>query len=566
MLVAFLISFFLSMQNQQDLSHNQNNSTTLVINADLVNCGNSPPIIKNNEVLLPMDIVKNYFDSNLFWDRRLQRAVITGRNKVIKMKLNSNSVLVNNKPVLCKMPAREIKGVNYIPIGFLKDIYGINIKINYDSNVVVIDSKQKKSKQGQVIDLVTFLRKSNFNSGPSIKNLYIGDEVEVFGTYKGWYKVRTKEGFTGFLETKSVHLVPITPLKYVVKKSSQKKVSPEKLILAWDQSLYAQGIKKIDGVQILSPSWFYISDSNGNVKSKAKLEYVKKAHESGYKVWALFTNCFSPIISKSVLNDQTLRDKVITQIVNYAKEYHVDGINIDFENMRDEDKDMFSQFVRELAPVLRAQGIIVSVDVGAPSGTANYWECYDPKALSEAVDYVALMTYDQHWSNCPYSGSVAQYSWVEDKLKATLCEVPANKLLLGIPFYTRGWKEELDNNGSTKTTQYSVFSMRAAKAEIKSNNAALKWDYESGQFYAQFKKDKATYKIWLEDDNSINLKSSLIQKYNLAGAAVWEKNYGTSSAWRVLKNSLQKNQNYEDWIKSNRELYSRLDTFYLSRR
>jgi len=317
----------------------------------------------------------------------------------------------------------------------------------------------------------------------------------------------------------------------------------------------------------MSPTWFYVSDENGTVKNRgANLEYVKKAHQCGYKVWALVTNSFSPIISSRVLNDGALRDKVINQIVDYAKAYDLDGINIDFENMRMKDREMFSQFVRELAPVLRAQGMVVSVDVGAPYGSEYFSGCYDRKALAEIVDYVALMTYDQHWNNCPYSGSVAQYSWVEDKLQATLEEVPPEKLLLGIPFYTRGWKEELDVNGSTKITQYGVFTMEAARAEVKANNASVRWDNESGQYYAEYSKDNAVYKIWLEDENSVNLKSSLVHKYNLAGVAIWQKVYGKPEAWNVLKTNLQKYRSYEEWIKGNKALYSRLNRFYLSKR
>ena len=176
------------------------------------------------------------------------------------------------------------------------------------------------------------------------------------------------------------------------------------------------------------------------------------------------------------------------------------------------------------------------------------------------------MTYDQHWSTCSYSGSVAQYSWTEDKLQATLEEVPSSKLLLGLPFYTRGWKEELDSNGSTKAAQYKVFSMKDAKTEVKTNNADVSWDNESGQFYAQFSKDNAIHKIWLEDDTSINLKSSLVHKYNLAGVAIWEKTYATPDIWKVLTKNLQNTQSYEAWIKNNKELYSRLNTYLLCKR
>ena len=566
MLVAILMALFFSVPNQQIGSPYPNNTTALVIKADIINCSNTPPIVEKKQALLPIDIVKKYFDPNLFWDEKLHRIVITSKNKVVKMNLNSNTISVNNKLLPCVVPAKSINGTIYIPINFLKNIYGINITINNDLNVIVIDYNHKTSRQGQVIQLISQIRKNKLISSPIVKKLMFGDKLEVFAAYKDWYKVRSKEGIIGFIEAQYVQLTPNVASKSKTKPGSLKDVHTQKLSLAWDQSLNIDSINKIDGLQILSPTWFSVSDINGTVKSKANINYVKKAHQSGYKVWALFSNSFSPIISSRILNDGLLKDKVINQIVTYAKTYNLDGINIDFENINLKDKDMYSQFVRELAPMLRAQGKVVSVDVGTPDGSENFSRCFDLKALADAVDYVALMTYDQHWSTCSYSGSVAQYSWVEDKLQATLKKVPSTKLLLGLPFYTRGWKEDIDSSGSTKATQYKVFSMKGAKTEVKINNAEVRWANESGQFYAQFSKDNSIYKIWLEDNDSINLKSSLVYKYNLAGVAIWEKTYATPDVWEVLKKNLHKTRSYAGWIKDNTELYSRQNTYFLSKR
>lgn len=568
MLISVLITTMLVFPNQQINSNYQNyNTADLVINADRVDYKNTPPIVKGNQVLLPMNVVKKYVDPNLFWDEKMHRAVVTTKDKVVKMNINSNKVLVNNQLQLCSMPVKSIKNDIYIPITFLKSIYGIDIKFNNYSDTIIIDSNQQTQKSARIAQLLSLLRKDKSASSPIAQVLKFNDRLEVFDTYKGWYKVRSDKGTIGFIDAKFVRLDSDnnSKLKLISNSSNAKKLS-----MAWDQMLNIQGIKKNDALQILSPFWLYISDKNGTIESKASIDnmksYVDKAHQAGYKVWALFSNSFSPDISSSILNDGALREKVINQITAYAKTYNIDGINIDFENMRQKDKDMFTQFVRELAPMLRSQGKVISTDISAPSGSGSNWVYLDPEALSEAVDYVALMTYDQHWSNCPYSGSVAQYSWVEDKLQATLEEVPSEKLLLGIPFYTRGWKEELDDSGSTKVTQYAVFSMQEARREAHANNADIVWDDQSGQYYAQFSKNNAVYKIWLENEESVNLKSSLVQKYNLAGAAIWEKSYAEPTAWNVLKKNLQENKSYEEWKKKNKALYGRLNKFYLCER
>ncbi|MGE5473805.1 MAG: glycosyl hydrolase family 18 protein [Ignavibacteriales bacterium] len=562
MLVTLLITLFITIPNQNvDINYeNENNYVTaLYIKADLVNCKNTPPVIENNNVLIPVDIVKKYFDPNLLWDQKTYRVITTSKDKVLKIKLNSKTALLNNKPIKSSVPLKKIKGTMYLPLGLLKEVYGLNVNFNEKNDSILIDNNQQNYKQGKAAQIISFLREKRDNSSQILKILVLNDKVEIINKYKDMYKVMTEDGFVGFIQAQSIQEETADFMQLKDNPNSLVIDDNKKISMAWDQMLNIGSIDQTDGLQILAPTWFYVSDKDGTVKSKADDEsirmYVKKAHEADKKVWAMLTNSFSPVISSSILNDSLLRDKVISQVTAYAETYDLDGINIDFENMSQEETDMFTQFVRELAPILREQGKVVSIDIAAPT---SGWRCYDAKALSDAADYINLMTYDQHWSNCPYSGSVAQYTWVEDKLKKTLAEVPSEKLLLGIPFYTRGWKEELDSNGLTKVTQYKVFSMSGARSEVKVNNADIEWDDESGQLYAQYTKNNAIYKIWLENDASVNLKSSLVHKYNLAGVAIWEKSFADENVWKVLKRNLYQNKSYADWIKYNKKMYKRM--------
>jgi spore germination protein YaaH len=560
MLLLSFMSLLLSVPNQQVVSPYPATSTSLVIKADKVACNQAPPIVQNNQVLLPIEMIQKYFDPTILWDEKLRRVVTTSQTKVVKLKLNSRTAIVNNKPLQMKVSSKNVFGHIYIPITYLSDVYGIDIKYHKPKNVVVIDYKNKIPRTAKVTKMVASVRKSIFAASPIVQNLKLGEELKVFNANENWYKVRSEQGIVGYIQRSDTILEPLV----LAKKPKPKNT---KLVLAWHQSTNSQSINKVNGLDILSPTWFSISDSHGTVKSRASYDYVKKAHKYGYKVWALFSNSFSPIITTDVLNNGLLRDKVIKQIVYYAKLYHLDGINIDFENMHIEDKDAFSQFVRELTPLLRNQGQVVSVDIGTPDGGEFFSMCFDRKALSNVVDYVALMTYDQHWSNCPYSGSVAQYSWVEEKLQRTLDDVPASKLLLGIPFYIRGFKEEFNPDGTKKVTQYAVFTIDSARAEVKSNHADLRWDNESGQYYAEYSKNNATYKLWLEDAKSINLKSSLVQKYNLAGVAAWEKGYENPEVWKVIKSNIKDKKSYTQWANANKTLYSQLiNSHYVSQR
>ena len=181
---------------------------------------------------------------------------------------------------------------------------------------------------------------------------------------------------------------------------------------------------------------------------------------------------------------------------------------------------------------------MLSVDVSIIAVNSNWSESFDRAALSEYVDYVALMTYDQHWGGSPVSGSVAQLSWVEQSLKRVLAEVPHEKLLLGVPFYTRLWKEEYVSGSSKPVVTSKAISMEEAEKTVAENKAAKIWDPASGQYYAEYKKGNVTYKIWLEDEKSIKLRAELVNKYRLAGIASWKYGLEKPVIWDVIAKTI----------------------------
>lgn len=314
-----------------------------------------------------------------------------------------------------------------------------------------------------------------------------------------------------------------------------------KLNLVWDYVSrpvdYFKG-GKIDGLDVVSPTWFNICDGNGNFENRASIKYVDNAHELGYQVWGLVSNDFNPAITSDVLNNDSIRQKVVNKIVEYADYYNLDGINIDFENMYKSDRDIFTKFIEELRFRLKAKGVILSVDVTVISPNSSWSTCYDREKLAKVSDYIAVMTYDQHWSTDTESGSVAQLVWVENGVKNILNEVTNDKLLLGLPFYTREWKEMVTDNGITVESE--ALSMAEANRRIALYGANKTWDSESGQYYVQYNKEGATCKIWLEDSISIDLKSKLVSKYNLGGTAAWKAGLETKDIWGVLKVNLGK--------------------------
>ena len=294
---------------------------------------------------------------------------------------------------------------------------------------------------------------------------------------------------------------------------------------------------KIAGLDILSPTWFDVADADGNLTNKAERAYVDEAHAKGYRVWALVTNSFDRDLTREVLADPRARQNVIRQLAVYSLIYDLDGINIDFENVYDEDKDRLTAFVGEMSDLLRQMGLISSIDVTVPA-QSSYWSlCFDRKALAEKVDYMMVMTYDEHWAACPVSGSVASLPWVETNIEKMLKLVPKEKLLLGIPLYTREWIET--NDGGRIKTRSKTLWMEDVDALIAEKKLTPTWLAEAGQDYLSYEEDGKTHRIWIENAKSIQKRLSLVHKYELAGAASWRKGFETDDIWPIYQEYLK---------------------------
>jgi len=375
-----------------------------------------------------------------------------------------------------------------------------------------------------------------------LKDVPVETELIVFEEYKDWYKVRTYDGILGYMEEKYLK-INFNIDNGAAERDEEINKRKEKINLTWDyihRKMESIGsIEPIYGLNVVSPTWFSIVDEQGEIFDKGNKEYVAEYKKLGYDIWPLINNSFNPDITSRLLSSSRLRQELIEKIVKIYDYYGVDGINIDFENVYVKDKDLLTQFVRELYPVFKEKGMVVSIDVTPISSSENWSLCYDRKRLSETVDYIMLMAYDQHWANSPVAGSVAQYTWVEDSVKAILNEVPKEKLILGIPFYTRLWA--IKNIDGKEEVSSKALSMEEVNRFIEENNVELIWDAESGQFYGETIKEDVTYKIWVEDAKSLQLKSSLVNKYDLAGIASWRKGFESDEVWPVLSYTINFN-------------------------
>ena len=321
----------------------------------------------------------------------------------------------------------------------------------------------------------------------------------------------------------------------------------------WDYfSRYAQAPdrtgQKIEGVNVVSPSFFYI-DQNGKLQEhvgNSGNAYIEWAHSNGYKVWPMvsstemLTGEEGRKVVSSILNSYTKRQELIEDIVEKCVEYGLDGINVDFENMYQSDKDKYSRFIIELVPRMQESGMVTSVDVTAPDGDPNWSLCFDRNIIGDVADYLVFMAYDQYGNSSTKPGTTAGYNWVETNLKKIIeyDEVDTEKIILGMPLYTRIWTVNEDGSITSKPTVNMIDINKSIP-----NNVEKQWNDDLKQYYVEYKSGKSTKMMWIEDGTSIAAKVSLVTKYNLGGTSCWEKDRETSNIWTIIREELEKTNN-----------------------
>lgn len=493
---------------------------------------------ENGNIYLSEDDMQNYFDRYITYQEETETLVTTSDKKVAKMKKGEHVVDINGSEVEMNGTLQEKDGVLYLPFSDLsKNVFNADISYLDEQNTVIVESLDRELIKADMAKNATVKTSTKYFSKVADK-VKKGEKVVVVSSDNGWSKIRTERGKVGYVKDKT--LANVTTVREAM--GEQKQIEG-KVSMVWDY--YSQVAKApdrsgetIEGINVVSPAFFSFKEGgSGEIvdnAGQAGREYVAWAHENGYKVWPIFSNSSMLTTTSKMLNDEATRSELINVIVSLADQYQVDGINLDFENMKEEDKDVFSQFVIELAPRLRDMGKVLSVDVTAPDGAPTWSLCYDRDVIAHVADYIVFMAYDQNGISSPKEGTTAGHNWVENNIKKFLGQegVDADKLILGIPFYTRLWTER-DGDISSKVVPMKDVEEKIPEGVIKT------WDDDLKQNYVEWSDNGATYKMWIEDEASIREKLKLAKNYQLAGVSFWSKGRESESIWSVIKQEVE---------------------------
>lgn len=515
------------------IQDNLKGKTNLIINNNNVTMSlKHEAIVDENEVVyLSSEDIANFFDRDIYYDNVYNQIITTSYNKVATIAIGKREMYVNSSKVNIYAEATKKDGTFYIPFSELKDVYNVEVKYSKDTRIITIDSLDKEQKMGNSASEAKVKYKPTIFS-KTLDKVKKGESVIVISQEDGWYKVRTSTGIIGYIKD-------VANIYNIRENMEIQKQINEKISLVWDyySSTVPERTGKIEGINVVSPSFAVLKDEGkGELITKigtSGVNYIEWAHQNGYKVWAMVQNDGMKATTSEILNDYKLRERLINNIVELTTSYNLDGINIDFEYMNESDKDMFSQFIIELAPRLKEFGKVLSVDVTAPDGSPEWSLCYNRYKIAQVADYIIFMGYDQYGISSNKEGTTAGADWVEVNIKKFLGQegVESNKLILGMPFYTRLWKE--NSNGVSSSVVY----MKNINSKIPSN-AQKTWNEDLKQYYVEYVEGGATYKMWIEDEKSLKEKFNLIKKYNLAGAAYWQKDFESSNIWNMIEEEM----------------------------
>lgn len=508
--------------------------------------------VEGETVYIPVKFLTDKLDQSIIVDQKSSSIIVTTKDKVIQMPAESLTYFVNENPVDLQMPIAKLKDQEwFIAVDPLLSLYPIQYKKLKDTGAIHIQQSGDKIANAEVKGKEVNKELLRLRSEPTLQSPFTAEsshkeEITIESESGDFYFVRKANGIAGYLQKEYVDT------KGEITISIEHPNTPAKLTkingpihLTWE-AVYTKNpnhalISEMSGVNVVSPTWFKLSNNQGSVANLASLDYSKWAKSRGYQVWALFSNDFNPEMTHEAFKDFETRQTIIRQLLHFAKMYELDGINFDIENVAVEDGPLVTQLLREATPYLHAAGLTVSMDITFISGSGNWSAFYERDELSKIVDYMVVMAYDEHWGSSPVAGSVASLPWVEEHLQKLLEVVPKERLILGVPLYTRLWKEEQLEDGQVKVSSEAL-SMAKAKEWIASKGVTPVYDDESGQNYVEFysEQEKITYKIWIEDELSLSKRAELSKKYSLAGIATWSRYFADETAWVALRLDEQK--------------------------
>lgn len=494
----------------------------------------------DGKIYMDIDEVTSNLNQRLYWDNFESILIYTTDSDVIKTYAGTKEYTVSKQKYETDYEIVKIEGQSvYVALDYVKMYTKLDYEYYENPNRLFLYTTDRELSIANAKKDTVIRQKGGIKS-PIIADVKKDEKIIILSEMEDFSRVKTESGYIGYImnrhmdyskdsETKNIEFTEV--VYNGIKKDYD-------INLVFHQVTNMEANAKIwnlmeitSGVNTICPTWFQVSDTDGNIKSLADYSYVQTAHSKGYEVWGLVSNLEIKVDMYELLAHTTSRENLENQLISKALANDLDGINIDFESLDSSCATSYIQFIREMAIKCHNNGLVLSIDNYVPTESTMF---YNRKEQGIVADYIIIMGYDEHWGGSSESGSVASIGFVEEGIKNTLNEVPKEKVINAIPFYTRLWFESTDANGSVNVTS-KTYGMVAASDLINSKSNLVEWNEECGQYYGAYVDEEGTIcKMWLEDTRSIEEKMKLIEQYEIAGVASWKLGLEDKNVWEVI--------------------------------
>ena len=539
-IVSFLINRYKPgteyMAGNEYFNLTDENSVALIQNGELLE---EQAVLIGGEPYAAYTYVESQLNSCFYWDEETKGILLTTSGGV--------QTLLPGDAAVAKTPGgqpavqQESDGTVYISLDVVKEYTDLDYAYYSDPNRVVIRNEWDGVEQATVQSDTAQVRQKGGIKSLILADVQKGDTLLYLENLDNWCKVMTADGYTGYIQTENISEPEAIEARTAKKDSYERITRDHKINLVWHQSTstesndaMAEMTAEMTGVNVISPTWFSVTDETGTISSLASADYVKLAHDAGREVWGLIDNFNEAFDETTDLAYASVRSRIIEQLLAEAASCGMDGINVDFENLKEAGIPHYLQFLRELTSAAHAQNLVVSVDTPVPQAYTMY---YQRGEQARFVDYMIVMAYDEHFAGSEEAGSVSSLPFVQQAVEEMTRVMPADQVICGIPFYTRVWTEKFGQSAITS----EVLGMDGAKNYAKENQMTETWDASLGQNVATVETSDARYTIWMEDEQSMEEKLKVIQSADLAGVAEWKLGFERADIWSLISEYIETN-------------------------
>lgn len=539
-IVSFLINRYKPgteyMAGNEYFNLTDENSVALIQNGELLE---EQAVLIGGEPYAAYTYVESQLNSCFYWDEETKGILLTTSGGV--------QTLLPGDAAVAKTPGgqpavqQESDGTVYISLDVVKEYTDLDYAYYSDPNRVVIRNEWDGVEQATVQSDTAQVRQKGGIKSLILADVQKGDALLYLENLDNWCKVMTADGYTGYIQTEDISEPEAIEARTAKKDSYERITRDHKINLVWHQSTstesndaMAEMTAEMTGVNVISPTWFSVTDETGTISSLASANYVKLAHDAGREVWGLIDNFNEAFDETTDLAYASVRSRIIEQLLAEAASCGMDGINVDFENLKEAGIPHYLQFLRELTSAAHAQNLVVSVDTPVPQAYTMY---YQRGEQARFVDYMIVMAYDEHFAGSEEAGSVSSLPFVQQAVEEMTRVMPADQVICGIPFYTRVWTEKFGQSAITS----EVLGMDGAKNYAKENQMTETWDASLGQNVATVETSDARYTIWMEDEQSMEEKLKVIQSADLAGVAEWKLGFERADVWSLISEYIETN-------------------------